>query len=62
MKTALRKILFPIGVIWFIALFILGFLAYFVTSAGPSGIADGLGRPLPEAPPLMRLVFGQERL
>jgi len=62
MKATLRKVLFPIGVIWFIALLITGFLAYFVTSAGPSGITDGLGRPLSEAPLLMRLVFGQERL
>jgi hypothetical protein len=62
MKSALRKILFPIGIIWFIALMIAGFLAYFVTSSGPHGMVDGLGRPLTEAPFLMRFFFGQERL
>jgi hypothetical protein len=62
MKSARRKILFPIGIIWFIALMIAGFLAYFVTSSGPHGMVDGLGRPLTEAPFLMRFFFGQERL
>ena len=62
MKAALKKILVPIGIIWFIALLIAGFLAYFVTSSGPNGMMDGLGRPLKEAPSLMRFFFGQERL
>jgi hypothetical protein len=62
MKATLRKVLTPVAVIWIIALLIAGFLAYFVTSAGPHGLADGFGRPLTEAPLLMRLIFGQERL
>ncbi|MDO9541005.1 MAG: hypothetical protein Q7J98_01610 [Kiritimatiellia bacterium] len=62
MKATLRKILFPVGVIWFIGLFIAGFLAYFVTSAGPNGATDGLRRTLSEAPMLMRIVFGQDRM
>jgi len=62
MKAALRKILVPVGVIWFIALFVAGFMAYFVSSAGPSGPCDGLGRPLSQAPMLMRIFFGQERM
>ena len=62
MKSTLRKILVPIGVIWFILLLIAGFLAYFITSSSPQGMVDGLGRPLTEAPFLMRAIFGQERL
>ncbi|HMP77494.1 MAG TPA: hypothetical protein PKE12_14450 [Kiritimatiellia bacterium] len=62
MKATVRKILFPVGVIWFLALFIAGFMAYFVSSAGPSGPCDGLGRPLSQAPILMRIFFGQERM
>lgn len=62
MKATLRKVLAPIAVMWFVALLIAGFLAYFVTSPGPHGLVDGLGRPLMEAPFLMRFLFGQERL
>lgn len=61
MKT-LRKILAPVGVIWFIALLIAGFLAYFVTSVSVNGPTDGLGRTLSEAPTLVRVIFGQERM
>jgi hypothetical protein len=61
MKPTLRKLLVPVGVCWFIALFVCGFLAYFVSSTG-SPSTDGLGRPLSEAPILMRFIFGQERM
>ncbi len=60
MKKLLRKILAPVDIIWFIALFVAGFLAYFVSSAGPNGPCDGLGRPLTQAPMVMRIFFGQE--
>lgn len=59
MRTVLTKILIAIGVVWFIGLFVLGFLAYLVTSAGP---CDGLGRPLTQAPMFMRIFFGQDRM
>ena len=62
MKVTLHKILFPVGLIWFIGLFIAGFLAYFVSSAGPSGPCDGLGRPLSQAPMVTRIFLGQERM
>ena len=62
MKTILRKILVPVGVIWFIGLLIAGFMAYLVNSVGPGGLYDGLGRRLTEAPVLMRIFFGQERM
>lgn len=62
MKALLRKILVPIGVIWFIALFVAGFMAYLVSSAGPDGPCDGLGRSLTQAPMLMRIFFGQEHM
>ena len=62
MKQLLRKILFSVGVVWFIALLVSGFLAFFVTSAGPNGATDGLGRTLSEAPMLMRIVLGQDRM
>lgn len=59
MRAALKRILTAVAVLWFIGLLVLGFLAYFVTSVGPS---DGLGRHLSEAPMLMRILFGQERM
>ena len=59
MRAVIKNTLKIVGVVWFIGLFIFGFLAYFVTSAGPS---DGLGRPLSQAPILMRMLFGQERM
>jgi len=62
MKKLLRKVLVPVGVIWFIALFVAGFEAYFTSSSGPSGPCDGLGRTLTQAPMLMRIFFGHERM
>lgn len=62
MKTALRKILVLVATIWFIALLIAFLMAYFVTTGGSGGSTDGLGRSLSEAPMLMRIVFGQERM
>lgn len=62
MKKLFRKVLVPVGVIWFIALFVVGFMAYFVSSTGPDGSCDGLGRSLTQAPILMRIFFGQERM
>ncbi len=60
MRKILRKILGVFAAVWFIALLVAGFLAYFVTSSNGTGPVDGLGRPLSEAPMLMRIVFGQE--
>jgi len=60
-KATLRTFLGWFAAVWFIGLFIAAFLAYFVTSAGPNP-TDGLGRPLTEAPVLMRIVFGQDRM
>jgi hypothetical protein len=60
-KATFRNILVPLGICWFIALFVAGFLAYFVSTTGTPP-TDGLGRPLSEAPLLMRLLFGQERM
>jgi hypothetical protein len=62
MKATLRKILKAVGVIWFIALFIAAFFAYFITSSGPDGMTDGLGRQLVETPLFVRFFLGQERL
>jgi hypothetical protein len=62
MKSKIRKILKAIGIIWFAALVMALLLAYSITSSGPSGMVDGLGRPLTEAPFLMRFFFGQEWL
>jgi hypothetical protein len=60
MHKLLCKILGVFAAVWFIALFVAGFLAYFVSSSNGAGPVDGLGRPLSEAPILMRLFFGQE--
>ena len=62
MKKTLRKLGGFVAAGWFIALFVVGFIAYFVTKQTDHGLADGLGRPLSEAPLVMRIVFGQERL
>lgn len=37
-------------------------MAYVVTSGGSGATTDGLGRSLSEAPMLMRIMFGQERM
>jgi hypothetical protein len=58
----LRKALTIFFTVWFIALFICGFLAYMVTSHNAAGPCDGLGRHLSEAPTLMRIFFGQDRM
>ena len=51
------------GVVLGFAAFNAAFIAYFVTSVGPSGaMFDGFGRPLSESPLLMRLILRQERL
>jgi uncharacterized oligopeptide transporter (OPT) family protein len=59
MHDVIKKALKVIAVIWFLGLAVLGFLAYFVTSSGPS---DGLGRALTETPVVVRIFFGQERM
>ena len=58
----LKKALSIFAVVWFIALFVCGFLAYGVTSHNAAGPCDGLGRHLSEAPMLMRIFFGQDRV
>ncbi len=57
MNIQLRKVLGYVGAIWFIILFVAGFMAYFVTSPGAYGPCDGLGRNLTQAPLLMRVIF-----
>ncbi len=61
MRATLRRVLVPIGICWFIVILVAGFLAYFVSTAG-SPPTDGLGRQLSDAPLLMRVFFGQERM
>jgi hypothetical protein len=51
-----------IVIVWVMALFVCGILAYFTVAKGASGSVDGLGRPLSEAPMLMRIFFGQDRM
>ena len=60
----MRKVVGWLGVAIIVAVFIGGFLAYFLTSFDPRTrvMSDGFGRPLSESPLLMRLAFGQERL
>jgi len=58
----LRKALSIFAVVWFTTLFICSFLAYMVTSHNAAGPCDGLGRQLSEAPTLMRIFFGQDRM
>lgn len=58
----LRRIFPKLVIAWFIALFIAGFLAYMVSSSGPGGPHDGLGRPLSVSPWAMRFFFGQDHL
>lgn len=60
----MRKIIGGIGVALMIAVFIAGFVAYFIYKTDPTTniMYDGFGRPLSESPFLMRWIFGQERL
>jgi TM2 domain-containing membrane protein YozV len=62
MKKAIGKIMYGLGFLIGVALFIIGFLAYFITSSRNGVIIDGLGRPLSESPLLIRIIFGQDRL
>jgi hypothetical protein len=64
LETTMRKIIGVIGGALMIAMFFAGLVAYFVYRTDPATniMYDGFGRPLSEAPFLMRLVFGQERL
>ena len=60
----MKRVVGYIGVMVFIVMFVVGFLAYFITSVDPQTgtICDGLGRSLIESPLFLRLIFGQERL
>jgi len=62
MKKSLRIIFGVLGFVWFITLLVVGFLAYFVSSAKNGVPVDGLGRQISEAPFLMRFMFGQEKM
>ncbi len=60
----MRKIIGLLGVLIIIAIFIVGFMAYFVFSFDPQTKTayDGVGRELSEAPWIMRLIFDEDRL
>lgn len=60
----MRKIIGSIGIVLIIAVFIAGFVAYFVYKTDPTTniMYDGFGRRLSESPFLMRLILGQDRL
>ena len=64
MQKLITKGIYGAVILVAIALLILGFLAYFVSSFDKaSGTwSDGLGRTLVQTPALIRLVFGEERL
>lgn len=57
-----KKALSIFAAIWFIVLFICGFLAYMVSSSNADIPCDGLGRHLTPAPAPMRVIFGQQRM
>jgi len=61
MLQIFRKLSVIIGVVLFITLFILGFLAYFVSSTDGITSYDGIGRKLTNSPWLVRLIFGEEK-
>lgn len=56
------RVLQSLGVVYFLVLFVAGFMAYFMTTGGPDGIVDGLGRPLVPSPLVSRIFFGEDRL
>ena len=58
----LKKALSIFAIIWFLALFVCIWLGYGITSPDSDGLRDGLGRHLSEAPILMRIFFGQDRM
>ena len=58
----LKKLITTFLIVCVIAVFVCGFLAYFVTSHNDAGLCDGLGRHLSEAPILARIFFGQDRM
>jgi len=60
----MRKLAKYLGGTIMIAVFIYGFITYFITSPDPGTgqLHDGLGRQLSASPFFMRFLFGQERL
>ncbi len=62
MNKILSKTLMAVAAVLAVAIFVVAFLAYFVTGNSGGVIVDGLGRALTESPVVVRLVFGQERL
>jgi len=58
----LKKALSIFAGIWFLTLFVAVWLGYGVTHDTPDGLCDGLGRHLSDAPILMRILFGQDRM
>ncbi len=62
MKSHLKRFLGPFAVIWFISLFVAGFLAHLVTKVGADGPTDGLGRSLSLAPTVLRIIVGEDKM
>jgi hypothetical protein len=58
----LKKVLIGVAIVWFITLFVCGFLAYSCTSHNATGSCDGFGRRLSEAPMIVRILFGSDRM
>jgi len=58
----LKAVLGGVAAVWFLADFVYVWFGYFVTSRGPDGLHDGLGRHLSQAPMLMRIFFNQDRM
>src|SRR5438046_554143 len=62
MRRLIKKVLYAIVVLEGLALFVLGFLAYFTRSLDiqTNLWRDGLGRPLVDTPPIARFFFGAD--
>lgn len=58
----IKKISTGIGVILIITLFVLAFLAYFVSRFDSGERYDGLGRALVDSPWVVRIIFGEEKM
>lgn len=64
MKKPVSRIVYGVVILWIVAALVLSFVAYFFSSFDQASGTwfDGLGRPLVQAPALIRAVFGAERL
>ena len=62
-RSEMKKLLGYLGLVLILAVFVVGFVAYFIFSFEPQTRVtyDGLGRQLTDSPWLVRLILGEDK-